>query len=582
MARQAQTTPTASADAAAAQGQLFVAASRYEVLAGQSIDVTAALNNGATVDRTTAATTLFLDGTAVRTGSIANADTVTFSGINIAAGPHALYVSTAATATMPEVRSADVVVAGVTDPAGNLGVAADPAEKILLQVAPLINVGSQISAQVECRLASGSLINGSLRILDNDRIVVDSQDAGTRVVNATFFAAPGPHIYQCDYTNGIHSSALGAQMVAPVLQPEGLTFEVFSLPDPTKYGDPVTIGGAAAPFSSSMTGRLRITEGTAVVLDQALDATGRATTTNATLSPGIHTFRGEFTITDSTTSIRSGRSFTQTVRGAPTQIRLTANPTSGIVGITPVTLTIATTSSYADTPITGTVQLLRDGKALSVAGVTNGSVLLPPGTLPVGTSLLTAAIHGGSIFGSSTSNAVSIVMTAREPPDFSVTLSTPSLAVARAHHAEVNIMLKSINGFNGTVLLSCSNLPPFATCNFNAARYALSSSAPATLTVETSAAPTYKSSLRPHAGAVLACALPLSLLLLLRGRSAARRCLLLLLTTALALASTACSVAPVPAYTPPGTYAITISATGTSGGTTVTHTIPLRLTITSD
>jgi hypothetical protein len=449
-----------------------------------------------------------------------------------------------------------------------------------MDISPPINVGSGISSQVQCHLSAADTGMGTVRIYDNGNILGATSVTGTAVANQTFFVTPGPHIYQCDYEGKFTSSVVGTQIVSDRLNTGGF----YSLPDPSEYGDAVTIGASNGPgYDPSQNGRVLITEGATGILDAALDRAGDAYMVTTSLTPGVHTFRG--TITTSTGI--SSASFTQTVHFAPTQITLSANPVTGTANVTPITLTLVTTSSYTGTPITGTVTLLNNGNPLNVAGVTNGTAVLPPGTLPQGTSLLIALYHGTTIFGSSLSNAVTVVMgPPPPPPDFNITPATPALAVKAQHHGNASFTLNALYGFNGTVTLSCGNLPPLATCTFKAAPYALSSTAPVTFTVETSAVPFYKSQVEPGVRTPLAFALPLPLLLLLRRRSSgAGNCALLLLATAVALAMTACS-GKLPGYTPPGTYAVSINAAGTSGSTpgnpgttTVTHTFPFTLTV---
>ena len=204
----------------------------------------------------------------------------------------------------------------------------------------------------------------------------------------------------------------------------------------------------------------------------------------------------------------------------------------------------------------------------------NGSVTLPPGTLTGGTHTITAVYNGTAIFAPSTSNAVTITVTVPPPPDFSITPAKPALSVQTEHHGTVALTLTSINDFDGNVRLACSNLPRVATCTFDKSVYALSSAVAVSFVVETSAIPGYKSQLETHAGTIALCMLPAALLLLLL-----RRWRVIALTALLTLAG--CS-SRYPDHTPPGTYTVSITATGTSSGTTVTHTVPLTLTVTPE
>ena len=645
----------------APQVRMVAAPSRYQAGTGP-VTVTYAYVSNASPGAINVPVTLYVDGVAAQTqaANIVNGPPE-YSGsfsITLSPGRHELQVRYNPGA-IDETDSIPTRVYGTS--------AQDASPMVIMEVDPQTAIGPRISGQVRCRLTQSA--SGRMRIFDNGNLLVDTVPNGTSDVYATFFADSGPHQYECDFESlSFNDSVVASQVISSSLPSSG---GLYSLPDPSEYGDPVTIGGSIQPYTAGTGGHLRITEGQTVILDKDLDSTGNASIVTTTLTPGLHTFQGVLTSTSGNISNTNG-SFTQTVHFAPTTLALAASPVSastaatitltttasssytgapltgsvdildngtklGIGGIlngtvtlpagtlaagthsvtavykgtdifasatsnavtvtvhreptritlaaTPlsgtvfnaITLTMNTTSNVPGTPITGTVDLFDGAAKLSVPGTLNGTVTLPAGTLGGGTHTLTAVYNGSTIFDPATSNPVTITLIVPPPPDFSITPATPKLTVQTEHHATAALTLTSLNNFSGNVRLSCSNLPLVATCTFDKSAYALSTTAAVSFVVETSAIAGFKAQLQSRASTIALCLLPAGLLLL--GLPRRSRVALSALAALLALAG--CS-GKYPDHTPPGAYTVTITATGASGGTTVTHTVPFTLTVTPE
>ncbi|MEZ2348164.1 Ig-like domain repeat protein [Terriglobus sp. RCC_193] len=550
------------------QNRIIQGPSRY-VTGPDNITVTYALVlSGTTSWTTNNPVTLYVDGVAAQTQDIiVNNAPPYYSGsfsIGLSPGQHEL-----------QVRFAETNGARAISLPTRVYVSSTPASSalVVMNVDSQTYVGSKLSGQVRCRLNQNQSLQGHMRIFDNGNLLVDAIPTGTADVYATFFADAGSHQYECDYEGlDFNDSIVNSQILSNSAPSVG---GLYSLPDPSEYGDPVTIGGSTKPFPAGATGHLRVTEGSTVILDKGLDATGDANIVTTTLTPGRHTFQG--VLTSSIPGADITGVFSQTVHFAPTTLSLAGNPTSGTTA-TPIVLTTAASSSYKGTALTGTISILDNGTKLGIAGVLNGNVTLPAGTLTGGTHVLTAVYSGTTIFAPSTSNTVTITLTVPPPPDFSISPTGPTLSVQTEHHATTKLTLTSMNNFNGSVSLTCGNLPPVATCTFDRGRYALSSTAAVSFVVETSTITNFKSETRSMAPSTIAlCLLPAAGMLFFVPR---RRLPLFMaaLVTILLLGTTACS-GKYPDHTPPGTYAVTITATGVSGGTSVTHTVPFRLIV---
>ena len=162
------------------------------------------------------------------------------------------------------------------------------------------------------------------------------------------------------------------------------------------------------------------------------------------------------------------------------------------------------------------------GKSLAYASLWE---LLPGGTAVQGTTAVsagdgntvyfTAGLAGeahGLLGAISTNNAAAT-------PTFNFTASSGSASVAAGDAAKFNLVLAPVNGFSGTVNLSCSNLPVSASCSFAPASPSVSSTAVATTTVTIQTFKKTAMSQRRTTGIVSAFLLPFASLLLLRRRA---------------------------------------------------------------
>lgn len=118
---------------------------------------------------------------------------------------------------------------------------------------------------------------------------------------------------------------------------------------------------------------------------------------------------------------------------------------------------------------TGSVSFETVKGSLGSAFVKNGAASLTVSGLPTGVKQVTAVYHPAtSDFSASVSSPLAAVSPAATStvPSFNVTASPSSATVTAGGFTTVVLTVNSVNGFNGTVNLSCSNLPTQATCTF--------------------------------------------------------------------------------------------------------------------
>ena len=162
-----------------------------------------------------------------------------------------------------------------------------------------------------------------------------------------------------------------------------------------------------------------------------------------------------FTIqVDTTDAASQTTTIFQTINVGPITVTVSPNPVSVLVGATQQ-FTAAVVNA-TDTTVTW---LVNGGMGDSVVGTINSSGLYTaPATVPTGAVTVTARSNAdGTTPGSAT---VQI-------QDFSLSFSSSSANVAPAQGASSTVTVSSVNGFTGTVILSCTGLPSGSTCSFN-------------------------------------------------------------------------------------------------------------------
>ncbi len=117
---------------------------------------------------------------------------------------------------------------------------------------------------------------------------------------------------------------------------------------------------------------------------------------------------------------------------------------------------------------TGSVSFETVKGSLGSAFVKNGKASLTVSSLPPGVSNVTAVYHPAtSDFAPSLSTPAQVTPDATSTvPSFNVTASPSSASVTAGNYATITLTVNSVNGFNGRVNLSCSNLPSHANCTF--------------------------------------------------------------------------------------------------------------------
>jgi hypothetical protein len=156
-----------------------------------------------------------------------------------------------------------------------------------------------------------------------------------------------------------------------------------------------------------------------------------------------------------------------------------------------LTATISTTSG-GNAP-TGTVTFFADGvqvgSPVPVSG-TNGSGNLQTGsfTAAVSTAMLTASLGNAQNITATYNGDSNYSASTPASPNFGVVPAAPSLTVAVGQSGSLNLIVRSLQGFGGTINFSpssCSGLPFKTTCSFNPS--SVTAHGTTTLTITTTA-----------------------------------------------------------------------------------------------
>ncbi|HEY0308885.1 MAG TPA: Ig-like domain repeat protein [Acidobacteriaceae bacterium] len=296
--------------------------------------------------------------------------------------------------------------------------------------------------------------------------------------------------------------------------------------------------------------------------------------------PGTYAIHGTVGGAASTNYSASVTPGTLTISQAASTAVLTGSSQNITAGQT-ITLSATVSSTTSGVP-SGSVTFQEDGGALTSGALVNGTATYTTGTIAAGNHTFTALYGGDTNFIASISAGLAVV--ASLAPDFTATAVPSSISITRGGNGSVVITITPVGHYQGSITLSCGVLPNHVDCTFLPPVLNADGSGAvvqSTLTVSTTAsARMYPPAMRGSSTFVFAgCAL---LLCSIRRRS--RRMVRMgawILSSAMGAAGLmACgggvsSNGPISAQ--PGSYTITITATGSAGS--IVHQIVFPLII---
>jgi hypothetical protein len=268
---------------------------------------------------------------------------------------------------------------------------------------------------------------------------------------------------------------------------------------------------------------------------------------------------------------------------APVATKTTLSVSSGSANLNQ---SLSLTATITGLNPTGNVTFTSATATLGTAAATNGTATLQFAFTAPGTYSVTANYAGDIANLTSTSNTVTILVTA---PDYSVTASPSSATVTAGQSATTTLTVTPVGGYNGTIKFSCGTLPSGASCTFAPASLTPASGASSTSTLTITTTATTTASLRNEISGSLQGIAWAGLVFLvlsprrMRGlnRRLTRATLLTFLLAAGLISFSGCSSSsPKAPVTVPGTPAgvQTISVMVADSGST-SHSINFQLTV---
>jgi hypothetical protein len=329
-------------------------------------------------------------------------------------------------------------------------------------------------------------------------------------------------------------------------------------------------------------------EGSNSIASQSLSGTDTVKFGVSTLPVGIHSLAATYSgDANYLTSSGSGRVI---VRMTPTITLVSSSASSGAGW--PVTLT-ATAAGPLVTQAAGTISFMNGSTQVGSANTDiNGVAALTTSALPAGSLSITAVYAANQYSDPATSNPVTLTIT----PDYTVSSTQTTATVRAGQSATYTLTIAGFGGFSAPITFSCSGQPLNSTCSFAPSSVTPGGSAPVTtvLTVQTAGNAAALRTVPVHRrSTILAFGIaPFGLagLLLIGGRRNRRLWIGLVCCAIISLGLlTACGGGgggaggstnpPLGPVTPSGGSTITVTATGTMNGVTISHQIPVTLVV---
>lgn len=376
-------------------------------------------------------------------------------------------------------------------------------DAFVMKVAPLVNSTTALS------LSSGSVAVGQSVTLTATvtgpqgapvptgtvTFMNGSSTLGTGTLdssgNATYSSsslAATTYTVTAQYAGNTYYNASTSSAQSLVISPLATTTTLTITPSSAVAGTSVSMVAKVTPASGSgiPTGTVTFKNGSTQLAAIAVNASGTATFTSSSLAAGTYSVTASYSGDASDASSVSPAASLTLTSVVATTTTLASSATSVTTG-TSVTLTATVSQASGANVPTGTVTFTDGATTLGTGALSSGKATYTTSSLAIGTHSITASYAGDTNDTSSTSSALSIVVTG--VPSFTLSASPTSATIPAGQSATSTVSVQPVNGFTGTATFACSGLPAHATCTFAPASVTISGgAATTTLTIATSVA----------------------------------------------------------------------------------------------
>jgi hypothetical protein len=515
----------------------------------------------------------FFDGTAhLGTGTLDGSGNTTFTTASLTVGTHTVTATYPGDFNFDPSTSAPLtqVITGYPTVTTLVAVTPNPASAF-----QTITFSASVASQF-------GTPNGSLSFLANGQPIASADLNSSGQASATVNTlGAGAYNITAAYNPSINYAGSSSTRVVLVVNGAPTTISLASSLNPSSYGQSVTFtAGVLAPQSSNIpTGALSFRDGSNAIGSATLNAAGTGTFTTGSLAVGSHPITAVYSGSANDNAATSA-TLNQIVTAAPATITLTGTPNPANTGQT-VTLT-ASVMLGGSPAAAGAVTFADQFGTLGLAQLANGQAVLTTSTLAIGTHSITASIAAAGNFSAAASPVLAEVI---EAHDFALALSPSTLTLVSGQKGQAQVQLTSLGSYAGTLKLTSSQIPTYASLTFSSPSATLTAGASTSvqLAIDTASLPPGvarnqappQNRRLPLAFAVACCILPILL-----GKRRPRTSLAaLFLALALATSLTGCTSLSYPLNrVAPGTYLIPITATDPA--TQTTHTVQLTLIVT--
>jgi hypothetical protein len=322
--------------------------------------------------------------------------------------------------------------------------------------------------------------NGATVTLGNPALT----GTGTATIK-TSTLAPGTHSIVATYMGDANDAGSTATL-SLVINQATTTTVVTAAPSPATVGGTITFTATVTttPAGGAPTGAVNfLANGTIALGTASVDATGKASVTNATLAAGSYQITAVYA-GDADDAGSTSAAITEVVGLIPTDTTLsTATATTGATSQTILVSTVQNAGVTGPIP-TGTVIFQNGATVVGSATLNADGVATMTPNLGAGTFTIIAYYQGDATHGPSQSLPVTVTSTGSS---FTITVTPNSVTIPTTQNTNVTVSLTSISGFTDTIGLGCASLTAGVNCHFSnvSVPLAANATATATLTIDT-------------------------------------------------------------------------------------------------